>query len=96
MMIVFQQEVEIYCNIKVCTTYANSHTRNDKQTYGYFSTGSAKNVNVSVNLSTLDNDDINATGTVQKIHRVTENIKLRNSPTVKIRIEESGGVRHEF
>lgn len=69
-------------------TYANSHTRNDKQTYGYFATGSAKNLNVSVSLSTLDKDDTNATGTVQKMHRVTENTKLRNSPTVKIGLIE--------
>ena len=91
----FQQEVEIYCNIKVFTTYENSHhTRNDKQTYGYFSTGSAKNVNVSVNLSTLDSDDTNATGIVQKIHRVKVNTKLRNSPTIRKVRGESGRVRH--
>ena len=62
----------------------------DKQTYGYFSTGSAKNVNVSVNLSTLDNDDTNATGIVQKMHSVKVNTKLRNSPAVKIGLQNEG------
>lgn len=47
---------------------------------GHFSTGSFKNLNVSVRASTLERLATKATGIVQKRHSTAVEVKLINSP----------------